>query len=186
MSARCTALAEQHPELGELHVHFAMRYQNPGMPKVLEEMRQCGYDRVVILPLYAQYASATTGSTLEEAMRLISKWYVIPEVLMISQYWDDEGYLSCFEARARKFDLDSYDHILFSYHGVPTRQVDKVYEDRRCANHSCESRSTRRTSSATKPPATRPRRRWPTPRHPEDRYTVAFKVDWTRMADAVQ
>ena len=41
-----------------------MRYQNPGMPKVLEEMRQCGYDRVVILPLYAQYASATTG-TLE-------------------------------------------------------------------------------------------------------------------------
>lgn len=176
VSARCTALAEQHPELGELHVHFAMRYQNPGMPKVLEEMRQCGYDRVVILPLYAQYASATTGSTLEEAMRLISKWYVIPEVRMISQYWNDEGYLSCFEARARKFDLDSYDHILFSYHGVPTRQVDKVYEDRRCANHSCESEINEENKFCYKATC------YATTRAlaerlgiPENRYTVAFQ-----------
>ena len=53
VAERCTRLAADHPELGELHVHFAMRYQNPGMPKVMEEMRQCGYDRVVILPLYA-------------------------------------------------------------------------------------------------------------------------------------
>lgn len=138
VAERCAALASSQPELGELHVHFAMRYQNPSMPMVLEQMRQCGYDRIIIVPLYAQYASATTGSTLQEAMRIISKWYVIPELRMISQYWDDEGYLSCFHNRARKFDLDSYDHILFSYHGVPVRQVDKVYEDQRCANHSCE------------------------------------------------
>ena len=138
VAKRCKDLSSSHPELGELHVHFAMRYQNPGMPMVLEQMRQCGYDRIIIVPLYAQYASATTGSTHEEAMRIISKWYVIPELRMISQYWDDEGYLSCFESRGRKFDLDSYDHFLFSYHGVPVRQVDKVYEDQRCANHSCE------------------------------------------------
>ena len=138
VAERCTELAANHPELGELHVHFAMRYQSPSMPKVMEDMRQAGYDKIVVLPLYAQYASATTGSTIEEAMRLISKWYVIPEVRMVNQYWDDNGYLSCFENRASTFDLSSYDHILFSYHGIPTRQVDKVYEDRRCANHACE------------------------------------------------
>ena len=116
------------------------------------------------------------GSTLEEAMRLISKWYVIPEVRMVSQYWDDEGYLSCFEARARKFDLDSYDHILFSYHGVPTRQVDKVYEDRRCANHSCESEINEENKFCYKATC------YATTRAlaerlsiPEDRYTVAFQ-----------
>ena len=40
--------------------------------------------------------------------------------------------------QAAAFDLDSYDHILFSYHGLPERQVNKIYEDRKCANHSCE------------------------------------------------
>ncbi len=173
---RCTQLSQSHPELGELHVHFAMRYQNPGMPVVMEEMRQQGYDRVLILPLYAQYASATTGSTHEEAMRLLSKWYVIPEVRMVSQYWDDEGYLSCFERRASQFDLDAYDHILFSYHGVPTRQVDKVYEDRRCANHSCEDEINEENKYCYKATC------YATTRElvkrlgiPEDRYTVSFQ-----------
>ena len=107
VAERCTALSNSHPELGEIHVHFAMRYQQPSMPMVLEEMRQKGYDRIVVLPLYAQYASATTGSTHQEAMRLISKWYVIPEIRLISQYWDDEGYLSCFAQRGSQFDLGS-------------------------------------------------------------------------------
>ncbi|MDA9864283.1 ferrochelatase [Flavobacteriales bacterium] len=176
VSERITALSHAHPELGELHVHFAMRYQQPSMPKVLEEMRKEGYDRIVVLPLYAQYASATTGSTHQEAMRLISKWYVIPEVRLISQYWDDEGYLSCFEERGRQFDLDAYDHILFSYHGVPTRQVDKVYEDRRCANHSCESEINEENKYCYKATC------YATTRAlverlgiPEDRYSVAFQ-----------
>ena len=173
---RCIQLSKSQPELGELHVHFAMRYQSPGMPQVMEEMRQAGYDRVLILPLYAQYASATTGSTHEEAMRIMSKWYVIPEIRMVSQYWDDEGYLSCFENRARAFDLEAYDHILFSYHGVPTRQVDKVYEDRRCANHACEDEINEENKFCYKATC------YATTRAlvkrlgiPEDRYTVSFQ-----------
>lgn len=126
-------------ENDDVTVELAMRYQRPSMDEVLERMRKANYDRVIILPLYAQYASATTGSTLEKAFRIISKWYVIPEIIGISQYWDDEGYLQSFVNRTKGFDLDSYDHILFSYHGLPERQVDKVYEDRKCSNHSCES-----------------------------------------------
>lgn len=123
----------------DVDVELAMRYQKPSMDSVLAKMQKQNYDRIVILPLYAQYASATTGSTLEKAFQIISKWYVIPEIVGISQYWDHEGYLNAFVNRAAGFDLDSYDHILFSYHGLPERQVDKVYEDRKCSNHSCES-----------------------------------------------
>ena len=119
-------------------VHFAMRYGTPSMSSMLDVMRKQAYDRVVVLPLYAQYASATTGSTLDEAMKIIRQWYVIPDVRLVAQYWDDEGYLECFCNRARGFEVGDYDHVLFSYHGVPIRQVDKVYEDRRCANHSCD------------------------------------------------
>jgi ferrochelatase len=123
----------------DIHVEMAMRYGSPSMTSVLQKMENDRYDKVIVLPLYPQYASASTGSTLEEAFRLISKWYVIPEIVAISQFWDHPGYLSALEASAQGFNLKDYDHILMSYHGLPERQVDKVYEDKMCSNHSCES-----------------------------------------------
>ena len=123
----------------EVSVEMAMRYQSPSMDGVLAKMEKANYDKLVILPLYPQYASATTGSTIEKAMEIISKWYVIPEVSMVSQFYDDEKYINTLAEIAKPFDFDSYDHILFSYHGLPERQVDKVYEDRKCSNHSCET-----------------------------------------------
>ena len=123
---------------GEVKVELAMRYQNPSMDSVFERMQGDQYDRIVILPLYAQYASASTGSTLQRAFEILSKWYVIPDVISISQYWDFPGYIEGFKLRAQKFDHKAYDHILFSYHGLPERQLDKIYVDRQCSNHSCE------------------------------------------------
>jgi len=120
-------------------VELAMRYGKPSLNEVCARMEKAGYDQVIILPMFPQYASASTGSALEKALRLIRNWYVIPELKVISQYWDNPGYIDTVVDRASKFDLSSYDHILFSYHGLPVRQVDKVYEDRRCDNHNCES-----------------------------------------------
>ncbi len=125
---------------GEFGVHFAMRYQNPSMDMVLEEMRQLNYERIILFPLYPHYASASTGSTIEKACSIISKWWAIPEVTILGQFYDDKGFIDCFANNARKFDLDSYDHILFSYHGLPIRQLDKVYPDGSvCDGHECES-----------------------------------------------
>ena len=97
---------------GDVTVELAMRYQHPSMDHVMARMEKARYDRICILPLYAQYASATTGSTLEKAFNIMRKWYVIPEVVAISQYWDFDGYLNGFLEQAAAFDLDSYDHIL--------------------------------------------------------------------------
>lgn len=121
-------------------VFFAMRYQNPSMEKVLEEMRLKNFDQIIILPLYPQYASSSTGSTIERAMKIISKWYVIPEVNFITQYYQDEKYIEAFVERGKEHDIESYDHVIFSYHGLPVRQVDKVYDDGLpCADHNCET-----------------------------------------------
>jgi ferrochelatase len=120
-------------------IELAMRYGKPSLNEVCARMEKAGYDQVIVLPMFPQYASASTGSALEKALRLIRNWYVIPELKVISQYWDNPGYIDTVVDRASKFDISSYDHILFSYHGLPVRQVDKVYEDRRCDNHSCES-----------------------------------------------
>lgn len=129
----------QEVEGHEVTVELAMRYGNPSLNEVCARMEKAGYDQVIVFPMFPQYASASTGSALEKALRLIRKWYVIPEIKVISQYWDNEGYIDTVVDRTKAFDLKSYDHILFSYHGLPVRQVDKVYEDRRCDNHNCEN-----------------------------------------------
>lgn len=123
-----------------IDVHVAMRYQNPSMYDVLAAMKKENYDHIVVLPLFPHYASATSGSAHALAMELIRKWWVIPEVTLIGQFWDNEGYIDSIVEQAKQFDLSSYDHVLFSYHGLPERQVDKVYEGTDlCEDQPCET-----------------------------------------------
>lgn len=122
----------------EYEVFLAMRYQNPSLDTVLAVMQKRNFDKVIVLPLFPQYASSSTGSALEKVMQIISKWYVIPELKFISQYYNAPGYIQAFAERGKQYNLADYDHILFSYHGLPVRQVDKVYGDSPCSEHHCE------------------------------------------------
>lgn len=125
--------------LGEDYtVHLAMRYKNPGIPDVLAQMKKLNYSRIVVLPMFPQYASASTGSALEMVMDEIGKWWAIPELKMISQYYDHPDFLDAIVDRASKYGLNDYDHVLFSYHGLPTRHVDKVYDEGLCADRDCD------------------------------------------------
>ncbi len=134
------ALLQKNFEGEEVTIEIAMRYKNPSLDHVLEKMRKANYDRIVILPLFPQYASASTGSAVEKAMNIIRQWWVIPEIKIISQFYDNTGYIDSIVEQTKQFDLSSYDHILFSYHGLPERQVDKVYEDTDlCADQPCET-----------------------------------------------
>jgi ferrochelatase len=136
-STRVRELLQQ--ALGETHeVFLAMRYKHPSIPDVLEQMRRCNFSSIIVLPMFPQYASASTGSALDEVMRVIRKWWVIPELKIISQYYDHPRFIEAFVARGRQYDLSAYDHILFSYHGLPERQVDKVYEEGLCSDNDCE------------------------------------------------
>jgi ferrochelatase len=123
---------------GDYEVFLAMRYKNPSIPSVLEEMRWKNFDKIIVVPMFPQYASASTGSALEEVMRELCKWWVIPEIRMISQYYNHPLYIDAFVERGKQYNLSEYDHILFSYHGLPERQVDKVYKDDLCKEHDCE------------------------------------------------
>jgi ferrochelatase len=125
----------------DVTVEIAMRYQNPSMDSVLARMKTANYDEIIVLPLFPQYASASTGSAIEKAMNIIRKWWVIPDIKIISQFYENEGYIDSIVERTKEFDLKSYDHILFSYHGLPERHVDKVYEDDTdlCGDQPCET-----------------------------------------------
>lgn len=165
-------------QLGEeFGVHLAMRYQNPSLEKVLGEMRLKNYQKIIIVPMFPHYASASSGSAMEKAMRIISKWWVIPEISIISQYWDHPGYIKAFVERGQQYNIDEYDHVLFSYHGLPERHVDKVYDDGvPCADHNCENEITEDNKYCYKATCYATTRLLAEALNiPKEKYTVAFQ-----------
>lgn len=130
----------------EYVVELAMRYQEPSIKRVLDKLREQRPSRLYILPLYPQYASSSTGSTLEEVFRLISRWEVIPDLESISKFYDHPGFIRSFVAEAKQHNISDYDHVLFSYHGLPERQILKAsaqYGGNTCQMGGCCSSITR-------------------------------------------
>lgn len=119
-------------------VELAMRYKNPPIADVLERIRKTNPECIIALPLFPQYASASTGSALQEVMDVVRHWWVIPQLTFISQYWDHPAFIKALVERGKTYDWRQYDHVLFSYHGLPRRQVDKVYDSGLCQDRECE------------------------------------------------
>ncbi len=163
--------------LGEdFYVDLAMRYQSPSMESVLADIKKKNFRKIILVPMFPQYASSSTGSALEEAMRIIQQWWVIPELSVVSQYSDHPGYLDAFADRGRQHNPDKYEHVIFSYHGLPTRQVDKVYNEGLCSDRDCEHEHSDENNFCYKAAC------YATTRGiaerlniPEDKYTVSFQ-----------
>ncbi|HAP69069.1 MAG TPA: ferrochelatase [Flavobacteriales bacterium] len=126
-------------DLGDKYqVEIAMRYQSPSVEEGLEKIRKNNPKKIIVVPMYPQYASSSTGTCIEEVMRISSKWWTIPEMIFVNQFFDLQGYIDGFIKRGKEFDINSYDHVMFSYHGLPIRQLDKVYEEGLCDDRDCE------------------------------------------------
>lgn len=121
-------------------VEMAMRYQSPSIKNALEKLREQRPSKIHILPLYPQYASSSTGSTLEEVFSIIKNWEVIPDLNVISKFYDHPAFTEALLAEAQKHNVNDYDHILFSYHGLPERQILKAsaqYGGNTCQMGAC-------------------------------------------------
>jgi ferrochelatase len=160
----------------DYEVHLAMRYKNPSIPDVMEVMRKKNFTRIIVLPLFPQYASASTGSAHEEVMRVLCKWWVIPDLRLISQYYDHPTFIQSIVEIAKKYNHQEFDHVLFSYHGLPERHVDKVYNDGLCADHNCENEITEENKYCYKATCYATTRLLATALNiPSEKYTVCFQ-----------
>lgn len=109
----------------EYQVELAMRYQSPSIETALEKLKAGLVESILVLPLFPQYASASTGSVYQKVMDLVGKWPTTPPVTFINSFHDNDLMIETFADNARKYNPDSYDHILFSFHGLPQRQLIK-------------------------------------------------------------
>lgn len=113
-------------EMGDDYlVELAMRYQSPSIEKGLNRLLDAAVSEIVVVPLFPQYASACTGSVYEEVMRLLSKEQGIPALRFVNAFYNHSAFIDTIVARAQEHDLSEYDHVLFSYHGLPVRQLVK-------------------------------------------------------------
>ena len=110
-----------------LHVAVGMRYGKPSIQEALEELRAVA-DRFLVVPMYPQYAGATTGSSLERVHTLLAGWREVPAVRSVPPYFADSNYLDALAEVARRSLAECGwrpDRYIVSFHGLPQRYVDQ-------------------------------------------------------------
>jgi ferrochelatase len=116
--------------LGDSYVvELGMRYQSPAMETALNKLREAQVKKIIIIPLYPQYASSSTGSSVEDALRIIGKWEVTPSIEIISKFYDNPDFIDALVEVAKKYNQNDYDYFIFSYHGLPERHIMKGSAD---------------------------------------------------------
>ena len=115
----------------------AMRYGKPDLKEILNQVEKQIFKKIIVLPLFPQYASATTGSVIGLLMKQISSWQTYPNIQIISSFQDHPAFLKAFAAQGAKYDVTSFDHVLFSFHGLPLRQINKLHPGIDCLTCAC-------------------------------------------------
>jgi len=106
-----------------LHVELGMTYGNPSVKHALEALGKHNIEKLLVLPLYPQYCSSTTGSVFDRTSRALQRWRWLPETRFINDYYRDAGYIDALSARILEHwaQVGERSHLLLSYHGIPAK-----------------------------------------------------------------
>jgi len=117
----------------EMPVALGMRYGNPSIASALAELADAGVRRIVVLPLFPQYSEAATGSALVRVREVAAGRPESLELIEINDFYAHPGFASAWRSvaapRIARFEPD---HVLFSYHGLPERQIRSHDSARHC------------------------------------------------------
>lgn len=118
-------LGERGLKPPQLLVRHAMRYGNPSIASVLDELQAANATRILVLPLYPQYAAATTASVNDAVMAWAQRRRRQPELRFVQRYHDDAGYVGALAQRVRAHwqREGRGDKLVLSFHGLPARSL---------------------------------------------------------------
>ncbi|HET7757817.1 MAG TPA: ferrochelatase [Steroidobacteraceae bacterium] len=126
--------------LAPLTVELGMLYSEPGVASALRRLRECGAQRILVLPLFPQYCGATTGAVYDQVNAELRHWRWLPELRFVAGYREHPGYIEALRASVAEHWLTAgrTQHLLMSFHGIPERYF------RRGDPYFCECHQTAR------------------------------------------
>jgi ferrochelatase len=152
LQQRLTPSPSPGGEGNEYVVELGMRYQSPSIESAFKKLMDQKVDSIIAVPLYPHWASSSTESTVVEIKR-IAKKFSYTNFKIIEKFYDNENYLNALVDVAEKYlpapqshipitpfkggQTAEYDFYVFSYHGLPERQITKIYPDHCAVNDAC-------------------------------------------------
>ena len=116
----------------DIRVEMAMRYGNPSIESAMKKLQSDGVERLLVLPMYPQYSATTSASSFDEIFRILKTWRNQPEIRVVKHYHDHPAYIRALKLQVERYwdahgrpDFSQGHKVLFSFHGVPKRTLDK-------------------------------------------------------------
>jgi ferrochelatase len=108
-------------------VEYAMRYGNPSVASVLARLKEQGCDRILVLPLYPQYAASSTATAFDAVFQSLTAMRNMPAIRSVKHYHDHPGYIAALAQNVRDYWQQNGrpDKLVMSFHGVPRFSLDK-------------------------------------------------------------
>jgi ferrochelatase len=106
-------------------VELAMRYQNPSVESALGKLKEQGVRSLMVFPLFPHYAMSSYESAVERVRVVAGKLAPEMDLRIVPPYYDDEDYIEALVESAAEYLRQDFDHLLFSFHGIPERHLRK-------------------------------------------------------------
>ena len=124
LTAKIGALLEARLGL-DVRVALGMTYGNPSLASAIRGLAEQNVKKLLVLPLYPQYCSSTTGSVFDRTSKVLQRWRWLPETRFVNNYYDDPGYNDALTSSIENHwsQTGERTHLLLSYHGIPAVYV---------------------------------------------------------------
>jgi ferrochelatase len=109
----------------QVPVELAMRYQSPSIPTAIKSLADKGVNNLLLIPLFPHYAMSSYETAVVRVEEVVAKIAPQMKVTVQPPYYDQPDYITALVASAADFLKQGYDHLLFSYHGIPERHLRK-------------------------------------------------------------
>ncbi len=117
------SLAKKLSEKTNYSVEMAMRYQHPSIKHAIEKLINKGCNEIIAVPLYPHYAQSTILTTENKIKEISTSLGGNLKVSFIRPFYNEEGYIDALTSLIKESLPSDFDHLLFSYHGIPERHV---------------------------------------------------------------